>query len=102
MLLILNFVPQAPSAPPKVPSGENDLQNTPSWRRSGSARGRSEQNLYQIQPPPRNFSLRESVQCNSTLFEVVACHNILDLPSNMFGFNVTFTSKMCTFILLFS
>ncbi|XP_034232861.1 protein phosphatase 1 regulatory subunit 12A isoform X3 [Thrips palmi] len=44
----------APSAPPKLAQGENE---TP-WRRPGSVRGRSEQNHYQIQPPPRNFTLR--------------------------------------------
>ncbi|XP_026278058.1 protein phosphatase 1 regulatory subunit 12B isoform X2 [Frankliniella occidentalis] len=47
----------APSAPPKLSQGENE-SNMPSWRRPGSVRGRSEQNHNQIQPPPRNFTLR--------------------------------------------
>ncbi|KAK3924724.1 Protein phosphatase 1 regulatory subunit 12A [Frankliniella fusca] len=47
----------APSAPPKLPQGENE-SNMPSWRRPGSVRVRTELNHNQIQPPPRNFTLR--------------------------------------------
>ena len=75
------YVFKAPIAPPKL-QGENEGANVPSWRRPGSIRSRSEQNHYQIQPPPRNFTLRESVPYKSMLFEVVASMEITKVVTN--------------------